>query len=109
MSPIPGINFFWVTDIPGRDDKDTQFSSFVTNIDVEYCDVLGTKEAPDMPEIPGFKYTAELVCHDTIYITDSLIPYGECNKSDKLTTCNKINDNIVVVNAIDNAVNDYYQ
>ena len=59
-----------------------------------------------MPEIPGFRYTAEVVYHRTICITVPLLPYWERNGSEKLTKCQKIKYETAVVNTIDNAVND---
>ena len=106
FSPIPGISISRVKNLSAKDDKDTKFSGFFIKIVVDYRDVLGTEEISEMNEIPVFNYTLELVCYDTVYITVTLIPYLECNNSEKLTTCKKIKDETVVVNAIDNAVND---
>ena len=44
LSPINGITIYWVTYISGKYYKDTKFSGFLINIDVEYSGVLGTKE-----------------------------------------------------------------
>ena len=107
LSTIPGIIVSRVTNISGKDNKDTKFSGFFIKIVVDYRDVLGTKEISEMNEIPVFNYTVELVCYDTVYITVTLIPYLECNNSEKLTTCKKIKDETVVVNAINNSVNNY--
>ena len=109
LSPITSIILSWVTDISGKDDKDTKFSIFFINLDVEYRDFLGTKETSEMPEILGFRYTVEVVCHDKICIAVPLLYYWERNGSEKFTTCNKINYETAVVNVINNAVNDYYQ
>ena len=109
LSPIPDITVYRVTDLSGKDDKETKFSRFVFKLDVDYQDVLGTEDTSDMPELTGFKYTAEVVCHDTICITVPLLPYWKHNRSLKFTTCNKIKDETAAVNAINNAVNNYYQ
>ena len=61
LSQIPGITVYRVTDISGKDYKETKFSGFFIKLDVDYRDVLVTKETSDMSEIPGFKYTAEVV------------------------------------------------
>ena len=106
LSPIPGVTVSWVTYLSENDDKDTKFSGFVINLDVEYRDVLGTEDTSKMPEIPGFKYTSEAVSNNTICITVTVLPYGDRNNSDKLTACNKISDDIAVVNTIDNSAKD---
>ena len=62
-----------------------------------------------MPKIPGFEYTMELVCHGTICITVTLLPYWERKYIGKLITCNKIKYDTAVVNAINNAFNKYYK
>ena len=97
LSPIPGINVSLVTGLSEKDDKDTNFSVSVIKIDVDYCDILVTKEISEMPEIPGLKYTAEVVCHDTICITLTLLPYCDRNGSGKLTICNIIKVEIAVM------------
>ena len=79
------ITIYWVTYISGKYYKDTKFSEFFIKIDVDYCGVLGTKETGDMPEIPGFKYTLEVVCHNKICILVPLLPYWSRNGSEKLT------------------------
>ena len=61
MSPIPGITAYWVVDLSGKDDKGTKLSVFFIKLDFDYRDVLGTEETSEIPEIPGFKYTAEVV------------------------------------------------
>ena len=81
LSPIPDITVYRVTDLSGKDDKETKFRRFVFKLDVDYQDVLGTEETSDMPELTGFKYTAEVVCHDTICITVPLLPYWKHNGS----------------------------
>ena len=62
-----------------------------------------------MPEISGFNYTAGLLCHDTICIRVPILPYWEHNNSEKLTTPKNIKDKTAVVNAINSAINKYYQ
>ena len=109
LSPIPGITVSWVTYISGKDYKDTKFSGFFIKLDVDNYDVLGTEETSEMTEIPGFKYTAEVVRHDTICIMVPLLPYWERNKTEKLTTCKKIKDEAEVVNITNNDVNISYQ
>ena len=108
LSPIPGITVSRVTDISVKYDKDTKFSGFFIKLDVEYRNYLVTEETSDMSEIPGSKYTAKLVCHDTICIMVTLLPYWERNDSENLTTCNKIKYETEVVNSINNNVRDYY-
>ena len=109
LSPIPGITISRVTYFLGKDDKGTKFNGFFIKLDVDYRDVLGTEETSNMPETPGFNYTAKIVCHGTICITVTLLLYWEHNGSEILTTINKIKYQRAVVNAIDNAVNEYYQ
>ena len=109
LSPITGITVYRFKDISGKYDKDTKFSGFFIKLDVDYRDFLVTEETSEMSEITGSKYTAEVVCHDTICIMVPLLPYWEHNNSEKLTTCNKIKDETEVVNTTNNTVRYYYQ
>ena len=60
-----------------------------------------------MSEIPGFDYTAEVVCHNIICIKVPLIPYWDSNGSAKLKTYKKIKDKTAVMKDIKNDVNNY--
>ena len=41
---IPGITVSWVTDLSGKDYKETKFSGYIIKLDFDYSDVLGTEE-----------------------------------------------------------------
>ena len=81
LSPIPGITISRVTYFLGKDDKGTKFNGFFIKLDVDYRDFLVTEETSEMSEITGSKYTAEVVCHDTICIRVPLLLYWKHNGS----------------------------